>query len=99
MPPDTQSLVFEETTRTLPDWHLDRGSGGAIRREFRFSDFNQAFAFMTRVAVHAEAMNHHPEWQNVYNHVSIRLTTHDAGGLTDKDLALARAIDREASRG
>lgn len=66
----------------------------AIRHEFKFKNFSEAFAFMTRVALLAEAANHHPEWSNVYSRVSIRLTTHDAGGLTAKDAALAEAIDR-----
>ncbi len=99
MPTEPKSHVFDEAQRALPDWQLDRGSGGAIQREFRFSDFNQAFTFMTRVAAHADQMDHHPDWQNVYNRVLIRLTTHDAGGLTEKDITLARAIDLEAKRG
>ena len=77
----------------LPGWQFDAARGGLIRREFRFADFVQAFAFMTRVALVAEKHDHHPEWSNVYNRVSIVLTTHDAGGLTEKDLALARAAD------
>lgn len=67
--------------------------GKAIRKHFRFSDFNEAFAFMTRVALIADKMNHHPEWSNVYSKVDILLTTHDAGGVTDKDLKLAKKID------
>jgi 4a-hydroxytetrahydrobiopterin dehydratase len=63
-------------------------------RSFEFSDFTEAFAFMTRVAIHAEKMNHHPWWSNVYNKVEIRLTTHDAGNVvTDKDRRLAEKID------
>ena len=77
----------------LADWHFD-ASAGAIRREFRFKSFPEAFAFMTRVAFLAEKAGHHPDWSNVYNRVSISLSTHDAGGLTDKDIALATAIDR-----
>lgn len=76
----------------LPDWQFDSGAD-AIERRFKFRDFSTAFGFMTRVALLAEAAGHHPEWSNVYNRVSIRLTTHDAGGLTDKDVALAHAID------
>ena len=67
--------------------------GRAIVCHLRFADFNAAFAFMTRVALLAERMDHHPEWFNVYNRVRIRLTTHDAGGVTERDLAMARAID------
>jgi len=66
---------------------------GALHGIFEFSDFKEAFAFMTRVAFEAERLNHHPEWSNVYNKVSIKLTTHDAGNvITDKDKALADTI-------
>lgn len=64
-----------------------------IEKEFEFKDFVEAFGFMTKVALSAEKVNHHPEWSNVYNKVHIRLTTHDAGGVTDKDFKLARKID------
>ena len=65
----------------------------AVSREFVFADFSEAFAFMTRVALLAEQMNHHPDWMNVYNRVHITLSTHEAGGLTERDLRLAQAID------
>ena len=65
----------------------------AIQRSLRFADFSQAFAFMTRVALAAEKADHHPEWSNVYNRVDIVLSTHDAGGLSEKDVALARFVD------
>ncbi len=65
----------------------------AIRKEFRFRDFNQAFGFMSRVALMAERMDHHPEWFNVYNKVDIVLSTHDAGGLSERDMKLAAFID------
>lgn len=65
---------------------------GSLYREFRFANFVEAFSFMTSVALIAERMNHHPDWSNVYNVVRIRLSTHDAGGITDKDFALAAAI-------
>lgn len=68
----------------------------AVRKELRFKDFNAAFAFMTQVALKAEQMNHHPEWSNVWNRVDITLSTHDAGGLTERDIELARFIDSVA---
>lgn len=83
----------------LPGWTFAAERGGTISREFVFADFAQAFAFMTRVALIAEKRDHHPEWRNVYNRVSITLTTHDAGGLTAKDIALARAADAACAGG
>ena len=77
---------------TLPQWHL-REDGLAIIRSFTFADFSEAFAFMTRVALLAEKSDHHPEWRNVWNRVEITLTTHDAGGLSRRDVVLAGAID------
>ncbi len=76
----------------LPEWRYDEARGG-IARSFRFADFSEAFAFMTRVALAAEQADHHPEWSNVWNRVEILLTTHSAGGLTAKDVALAKRID------
>lgn len=78
-----------ELLETLPGWSLDEGK---LRREAVFRDFSEAFAFMTQVALAAERMNHHPEWSNVWNRVDIRLTTHDAGGLTALDFDLAGRI-------
>ena len=80
----------------LPEWTL-RSDGLAIERELRFADFGEAFAFMTRVALAAEKADHHPEWSNVWNRVTIVLTTHDAAGLSQRDIALAEAIDAIAS--
>jgi 4a-hydroxytetrahydrobiopterin dehydratase len=77
----------------LPDWTL---AAGKLHRELRFPDFARAFGFMASVALVAEAMNHHPEWSNVYARVTIDLVTHDAGGITELDLALARRIDELA---
>ncbi|MBC2669313.1 4a-hydroxytetrahydrobiopterin dehydratase [Novosphingobium piscinae] len=79
----------------LPLWSL-RADGLALVRTLRFADFAAAFGFMTRVAILAEKADHHPEWSNVYNRVEITLTTHDAGGLSQRDVALARAIDAAA---
>lgn len=73
----------------LPGWSLVNGK---LHRDLRFADFNEAFGFMARVALIAEAMGHHPEWSNVWNRVVIDLTTHDAGGLSDLDVELARRI-------
>ncbi len=72
--------------------------GLSIGRTLTFKDFNEAFGFMTRAALAAEKADHHPEWSNVYNRVEIRLTTHDAGGLTQRDFDLAKAINRIASQ-
>ena len=81
-----------ELPTTLPLWAMVEGRD-AIRREFRFRDFNEAWGFMARVALLAEAQDHHPEWSNVWNRVEIVLTTHDAGGLSARDVRLAQAID------
>jgi 4a-hydroxytetrahydrobiopterin dehydratase len=70
----------------------------AIAKTFVFADFNEAFGFMTRVALVAEKMDHHPEWSNVYKTVVVTLSTHDAGGITARDIALAEAMDRIAAR-
>ena len=77
---------------TLPEWRLVEGRD-AITRALRFADFSAAWGFMSRVALLAEKHDHHPEWSNTYNRVVITLSTHDAGGLTRRDLALAQAID------
>jgi 4a-hydroxytetrahydrobiopterin dehydratase len=83
----------ESWLRALPRWSLDR-DGAAIRQDFKFADFSEAFAFMTRVALLAEKKDHHPEWSNVYNRVEIVLTTHDADGLSLRDMHMASAIDQ-----
>lgn len=88
-------LTEEETGAALADltaWSLAR-DGKAIARTFVFGDFSEAFAFMTRIALLAEKADHHPEWFNVYNRVEITLTTHDAGGLSQRDVRMASAID------
>jgi 4a-hydroxytetrahydrobiopterin dehydratase len=76
----------------LPLWREVPGRD-VIARKFEFRDFNEAFGFMSRVALLAERMDHHPEWMNVYKTVDLRLTTHDAGGLTANDIAMAKAMD------
>jgi len=91
-------LTSEERSSLLDElngWQAVTGRD-AIQRQFRFADFNEAFGFMTRIAIKAQEMDHHPEWFNVYNKVEITLSTHDAGGLTERDVKLARFIDRVA---
>lgn len=81
----------------LPGWTGVEGRS-AIRKQFQFADFNEAWGFMSRVALAAESENHHPEWFNVWNRVEITLSTHDAGGLSARDVKLAEAIERVARR-
>ena len=91
--PAAQKLGHQAVHRRLeklPEWSLDTGK---LHRVFVFKDFNQAFGFMTRAALVAETMNHHPEWFNVYNRVEVHLTTHDAGGLSDLDFELATKME------
>jgi 4a-hydroxytetrahydrobiopterin dehydratase len=76
----------------LPGWDLVEGRD-AIQKSFRFKDFSRAWGFMSRVALAAEAMDHHPEWSNVYNKVEIVLTTHDCGGISERDIRLAETIE------
>lgn len=80
----------------LPGWRFDAERNG-IRREYVFKDFSAAFACMTRIALKAEQMDHHPDWRNVYNRLELTLSTHDAGGVTELDVALARFCERLAS--
>jgi 4a-hydroxytetrahydrobiopterin dehydratase len=86
-------LTDAEIAAALPDVPGWTRNGDGIERQYKFADFTQAFGFMARVALLAEKADHHPEWSNVYNKVAIRLTTHDAGGISARDFALARAID------
>ena len=79
----------------IPAWSMAPGRD-AIQRSFKFADFNAAFGFMTRAALAAEKLDHHPEWFNVYNRVDVTLSTPDADGLTERDIALAEAMDRIA---
>ncbi len=89
----TTKLTEAEITAALPAVPGWTRNGDGIDRRYTFADFTHAFAFMARVALLAEKADHHPEWSNVWNKVDIRLTTHDAGGLSAKDFALAKAID------
>ena len=82
----------EAAVKALDAWRYDAGKA-ALVRDFSFADFSQAFGFMARVALAAEKADHHPDWSNSYNTVSIALSTHDAGGVSQKDIDLARAID------
>ena len=81
-----------EALAALPEWSL-RADGLAIERTFTFRDFSEAFGFMARAALLAEVQDHHPEWFNVYNRVQVTLTTHDAGGLSQRDVRMATAMD------
>jgi 4a-hydroxytetrahydrobiopterin dehydratase len=85
----------EAALARLESWRAVEGRD-AIAKEFRFKDFNAAFGFMARVALYAEKQDHHPEWFNVYNRVDVTLSTHDSGGVTDKDVALAHFMDQAA---
>jgi 4a-hydroxytetrahydrobiopterin dehydratase len=90
-----EPLSDRERTKALdelPHWDLDE-ERDAIVRSFKFEDFSEAFAFMTRVALIAEKADHHPEWSNIWDRVDILLTTHDADGLSKRDVAMAKAID------
>ncbi len=87
------SVAVTQLAEQLPGWTV-KSAPDAIHKSFKFKDFNAAFGFMTRVALVAEKLDHHPEWSNVYNRVEITLTSHDAGGLTQRDIAMAGAIDR-----
>lgn len=90
----TDTQIAEALSR-LPGWSV---TAGKLHREYKFSDFIHAFSFMTAAALEAERMNHHPEWSNVWNRVSIDLSTHDSGGVTAKDVALAVFMESSAER-
>ena len=89
-------LDLAEALAALPAWRADDGPREALVRRLVFADFNAAFGFMTRVALLADKVDHHPEWSNVYNRVEVLLTTHDADGVTDRDVNMARFIDEAA---
>jgi 4a-hydroxytetrahydrobiopterin dehydratase len=87
-----------EMAMDIPDgWTLEDG-GKALVRSYKFKDFSEAFAFLTRVALHAERQDHHPEFTSIWNRVDFRLTSHDAGGVTERDVALAEGIDGLVTR-
>ena len=92
--PARQSI--ETVLAGLPGWTKADDPREAVTRSFKFADFNAAFGFMTRVALMADKLDHHPEWFNVYNRVEVLLTTHDADGVTELDLALATFMDTAA---
>jgi len=81
---------IDEELKSLPGWSVVNEK---LHKEFQFDSFNQAFGFMTRAAMEIEKMNHHPEWFNVYNKITIELTTHDAGGVTKNDINLAKILN------
>ncbi len=83
-------IDIDEQLKNLPGWSIVNEK---LHKEFQFESFNQAFGFMTRAAMEIEKMNHHPEWFNVYNRITIELTTHDAGGITKNDINLARILN------
>ena len=83
-------MDIDEHLKDLPGWSV---IDEKLCKEFQFESFNQAFGFMTRAAMEIEKMNHHPEWFNVYNKISIKLTTHDAGGITKNDVDLAKILN------
>ena len=92
MRPSLYSIAeIQENLNQLKDWKLEIN---LIQKEFKFKDFISAFGFMTQVAFHAEKLDHHPDWKNVYNSVLIKLNTHDVGGLTELDFRLAKLIDK-----
>ena len=86
-------LDFEDVLKNLNSWKVSNDGREAIIKDFEFSDFKSAFSFMTKVALKAEELGHHPEWFNVYNKVSITLTTHDVKGMSEKDIKLGKYID------
>ncbi|MFN3228488.1 MAG: 4a-hydroxytetrahydrobiopterin dehydratase [Asticcacaulis sp.] len=88
-----QKLDLDAVLALFPGWERAKGDREGLFRVFTFRDFNQAFGFMTRVALYADKSDHHPEWFNVYNRVEVLLTTHDAGGVTERDIEMARFMD------
>ena len=92
-----ERIGAEAALKELPKWSKGPGERDAICRTFRFTDFTAAFGWMTRMALMAEKLDHHPEWLNVYNRVDVTLTTHDADGVTELDVRLAKMMDSAAT--
>jgi len=90
------TIPVDQALAQLDGWAAAAGRE-AIMKQFQFADFNTAFGFMTRVALAAEKMDHHPEWSNVYNRVEVLLATHESGGVTERDITLAKLIDAAAT--
>ena len=97
MPKKLEGAARTSSLKELPQWREVPGRD-AITRKFEFANFNEAFGFMTRVGLLAEKMDHHPEWFNVYNKVEVTLATHDAGGVTENDVKMAKAMDGYVSK-
>ena len=97
MPKKLEGAARTSSLKELPQWREVPGRD-AITRKFEFGNFNEAFGFMTRVGLLAEKMDHHPEWFNVYNKVEVTLATHDAGGVTENDVKMAKAMDGYVSK-
>ena len=97
MPKKLEGTPRQTALKELAQWREVAGRD-AISRKFEFANFSEAFAFMTRAALLAEKMDHHPEWFNVYNKVEVTLSTHDAGGITDNDVRMAKAMDDYVSK-
>lgn len=94
--PRPAKLPLADALKELPGWRAADGGREAVFKSFKFADFNAAFGFMTRAALHADKHDHHPEWFNVYNKVDVTLATHDANGVTALDVALAKFMDEAA---
>ena len=92
-----ESKERNKILKTLKDWKETRGRD-SIEKNYIFKDFTSAFSWMTRIALIAEKMDHHPEWFNVYNKVNVTLSTHDAGGITELDIKLAKEMDKTAKK-
>ncbi len=93
MVPRLNDQQIRDSLQTLEGWHYQPGNPDSLKKDFKFKNFAQAWAFMSKVALLAEKMDHHPEWMNIYNRVAITLSTHDAGGVSERDVAMAAKIE------